>query len=100
MVRAAIGAGIREYARIVMTPINRRGRMSNGRRMRRANSVDRQTVPKRVAVAWLNADITTSLEVGAGMTLRWNYHCDTVAAVVERWIPLMTERVHMYMSTK
>ena len=57
-------------------------------------------MPKRVVVAWLNAARTTSREVGAGMALRWKYHCDTVAAVVERWIPLIMERVQIYMRTK
>lgn len=100
LVRAAIGAGIREYAKMAIAPIRRRGRTSRGRRIRRARRVERQIVPKRVVVAWLNAAMTTSLEVGAGMLLRWKYHCDTVAAVVDRWIPLMTERVQMYISTK
>jgi len=38
--------------------------------MRRASSVDRQIVPKRVLVEWLNAACTTWREVGAGTVKR------------------------------
>jgi hypothetical protein len=99
-VSAAMGVGIREYAKMAIAPMRRRGRTRRGRRIRRARRVERQIVPKRVVVAWLNAARTTSRDVGAGLALRWKYHCDTVAAVVERWIPLITERVQMYISTK
>jgi hypothetical protein len=68
--------------------------------MRSAIRVDRQIVPKRVVIAWLNAAATISLEVGEGTTFRWKYHWDTVAAVVDLWMPPMTESVQMYINTK
>jgi len=99
-VRAAIGAGIREYAKIAMTPINRFGKTSRGSRMSRASRVEKHIVPKRVVVAWLKAAVTITRDVGAGITFLWKYHCETTAAVVALWIPLITERVQMYVKTK
>jgi len=100
LVSAAIGVGISEYANMLITPINRRGRTSRGSRIIRASNVDKLMVPKRVVVACVKAADTISLDVGVGTTLRWKYHCDTVAAVVDLWIPLMTDNVQMYISTK
>jgi hypothetical protein len=68
--------------------------------MRSAIRVDKQMVPKRVVIAWLNAAATISLEVGEGTIFRWKYHWDTVAAVVDLWTPVITESVQMYISTK
>lgn len=48
----------------------------------------------------MSAAPTTSREERTGVALRWKYHCETVAAVVERWIPLIIERVQIYMRTK
>lgn len=67
--------------------MRRLGSTSSGRRISKARSVERQMVPKRVLVEWLNAACTTCREVGAGTVRRWKYHWLTVAAVVARWMP-------------
>lgn len=99
-VSATIGVGTNEYANILTTPIMRLGKRSSGSRITSAMSVERLMVPKRVVVAWFNAAATISREEGAGTVLRWKYHCETVAAVVARWIPLIIEMVQMNISTK
>lgn len=79
---------------------NRCGSSSSGSRMARASSVDRLMVPKMVVSAWFSAAATTSLDDGAGCALRWKYHWDTVAPVVARCTPAMTDRVQRYIRTK
>ena len=73
-VSAAIGVGIKLYAKMLTTLIIRFGSRSKGRRIRSAMRVDKQIVPNRVVIEWLKAAVTTSLDVGAGITLRWKYH--------------------------
>ena len=83
-----------------MTLIKRLGKMRRGKRITRASSVEKDIVPKSVVVEWPKAAVTTSLEDGEGTIFRWKYHCETVAAVVARCMPLMIESVHMYINTK
>lgn len=68
--------------------------------MSTARNEERQIVPNSVVIACTNAVITIALDVGEGSTFRWKYHCDTVAAVVALWTPLMTESVQTYITIK
>lgn len=79
---AAIGVGIKEYAKMEIMLVKRVGRTNNGNRTSNAISVERLTVPKSVVVEWLSAAMTISLDDGEGTAFRWKYHCETVAAVV------------------
>jgi len=99
-INSAMGAGMRVCANRAMTAVRRLGSMRIGSRMSKASSVEKEIVPKMVVVAWEKAAETTSRDGIFGLALRWKYHCETVAAVVERWMPLIIERVQMYMSTK
>jgi len=89
-----------EYAKMLMIPTTLLGRIRRGNRISSASNVERAIVPKRVVVECWKAAITTSLDEGEGTTLRWKYHCETVAAVVALWSPLTIERDHIYMRTK
>src|SRR5271156_6237646 len=85
---------------MLKAPTKRRGRMIRGKRMSSARNEERQIVPNSVVIACTKAAITIALEVGEGSAFLWKYHCDTVAAVVARWIPLMTESVQIYITIK
>src|SRR5271169_4724697 len=85
---------------MLKAPTRRRGRITSGNRISRGRNEERQMVPNSVVIACIKAAITIALEVGDGSAFRWKYHCDTVAAVVARWIPLMTESVQIYMTIK
>ena len=58
LVSAAIGVGTSEYAARVIREESLLGRIINGRRTSIARRDERQIVPKRVVVAWVNAACT------------------------------------------